>query len=103
MKKKNNEIDEIARLTDKEMCVDPEYIEELHKRVQDDLEETKQELLWDAEYAKLKLNKLKSYVKDELQVDTFAVKAIKNPKVSVTTFKVKKLNAYLQVNLIAKG
>lgn len=40
-------------------------------------------------------DKLKKYVKDELEVDRFAVKAIKNPKNHVFTFKVGKLSNYV--------
>lgn len=54
MKNKNiNEIDEIARLTWEEMTVDPEYIQMLNKRVEEDLEETLLELKWDKEYYRL--------------------------------------------------
>jgi hypothetical protein len=38
-------------------------------------------------------------VKDELTVDTFAVKSIKNPKVLVETFKVKKMSNYMKENI----
>lgn len=38
-------------------------------------------------------------MKDELQVDTFSVKGIKNSKLCATTFKVKKQSSYLQENL----
>ena len=41
-------------------------------------------------------DKLKSYVKDELEVDKFAVKAIKNNKNIVYTFKVKKISEYVK-------
>ena len=82
------------------MTVDPQYIEMLNKRVEDDLEETHKELQWDAEYSKLKLNKLKNYVKDELEVDTFSVKAIRLPKVQVQTFKVKNLSSYMIQNML---
>jgi hypothetical protein len=99
LKKKNNEIDEIARLTSKEMSVDPEYIEMLNKRVQEDLEETRMELKWDAEYSKLRLHKLQNYVKDELEVDTFAIKAIRQLNYVISTFKVKKMSEYLRQNL----
>jgi len=36
------------------MAVDPEYIEILMGRVEESLEETRKELLWDSEYARLK-------------------------------------------------
>lgn len=45
--------------------------------MEEDLEETRKELEWDEYYAQLKTNKLKSYVKDELEVDKFCVTAIK--------------------------
>lgn len=32
------------------MSVDPDYVDMLHNRVEEDLEETKKELQWDAEY-----------------------------------------------------
>lgn len=43
------------------MTVDHEYIEMLNKRVEEDLEETKEELKWDAEYCQLK-TKVKLFI-----------------------------------------
>jgi len=37
------------------MTVDPDYIKMLRKRVEEDMEETRMEVKWDAEYYKLKL------------------------------------------------
>ena len=65
------------------MTVDPEYITMLKKRVEEDMEETKLEVKWDAEYHKIQLEKLMEYVKNELEVDTFIVKALKNQKIKV--------------------
>lgn len=42
------------------------------------------------------LKKLFNYVKDELIVDTFAVKAIRKNSVAVSTFKVKKMSEFLK-------
>lgn len=53
-KEKNDGMDEFAKLSEVEMTVDPEYIEMLNQRVDEDLEETKEELKWDAEYYQLK-------------------------------------------------
>ena len=83
MKQKNFEIDEIARMNWEEMTVDSEYILMLNKRVEEDLEETRLEVKWDKEYYRLMLQKLLDYVKNELEVDTFAVRAIKNSKILV--------------------
>ena len=66
-----------------EMTVDPDYIHMLRKRVQEDLEETSMEVKWDAEYYRLKLQKLEDYVKNELAVNTFQVRALRNPKIKV--------------------
>ena len=41
-------------------------------------------------------DKLKSYVKDELEVDKFGVRSIKNNKNIVYTFKVKRLSEYVE-------
>jgi len=60
-------------------------------RVADDVEETRLELEWDRYYAKLKAEKLKAYMIDELEIDKFLVKGFKNNS-SVNTFKVKKLS-----------
>ena len=43
----------------------------LRKRVEEDMEETRMEVKWDAEYYRLKLAKFQEYVKNELEVDTF--------------------------------
>lgn len=99
VKQKNLEIDEVARLNREEMTVDAEYNQMLNKRVEEDLEETKLELKWDAEYARLMTQKLKNYMINELEVNRFAVKGIKNNKVIVYTFKVPKLSKYTKQNL----
>lgn len=54
LKKKNDIIDEYARLSEAEMSVDPDYVEMLNQRVEEDLDETKEELKWDAEYFQLR-------------------------------------------------
>lgn len=111
-------MDELTRLHETEMTVDPEYIEMLHQQVEEDLNETKEELKWDAEYAQRKtkvrqggfnhqsfltrlalVKKLFDYVKDELIVDTFSVKAIRKIGALVGTFKVKKMSEFLKQNL----
>ncbi len=81
------------------MTVDPEYLQMLKKRIEEDLEETRLEVKWDAEYKKLMTKKLKNYMQDELEVDRFAVCSIKNPKQMVYTFKLKKLSKFIQENL----
>lgn len=81
------------------MTVDQEYIKMLRKRVEEDMEETRMEVKWDAEYYRLKLEKFQEYVKNELEVDTFQVIALRNTKIKVSTFKVKKLGQYMKQNL----
>jgi hypothetical protein len=44
------------------MTVDPEYLQMLKKRIEEDLEETRLEVKWDAEYKKLMTKKLKNYM-----------------------------------------
>ena len=39
--------DEMSKLNQDELCVDPEFITMLHNRVKDDTEETSRELKWD--------------------------------------------------------
>ncbi|KRX11116.1 WD40-repeat-containing domain [Pseudocohnilembus persalinus] len=99
LKEKNLEIDEIARLNTEEMTIDPEYIDMLNKRVEEDLEETALEVKYDAEYYRLRTAKLKQYVKDELEVDTFSVKGLKNDKLICTTFKLKRESEYYEENI----
>lgn len=53
------------------------------------------EVKWDAEYFRLQFKKLEDYVKNELEVDTFIVKAIRDTKVYVNTFKVKKMSRFV--------
>jgi len=43
----------------------------LRSRVEEDMQETRMEVKWDAEYYRLKLSKFQEYVKNELEVDTF--------------------------------
>ena len=89
----------MSKLNSDELCVDPEFIQMLHARVKEDLEETKRELEWDQCYAKLMTDKLKKYMKDELEVDRFTLKGIKQPKLIVSTFKVKHLSEYVKQQL----
>lgn len=63
-------------------------------RVAEDVEETRLELEWDRTLAKMKSDKLKAYMIDELEIDKFMVKGFKNQS-SVQTFKVKKLSDFL--------
>jgi hypothetical protein len=74
------------------MLIDPDYNLMIEQQVQQEVEETRKELAWDLEYARLKKQKLKDYVQDELLVDHFLVKALKNPEISVQTFKLKKMS-----------
>lgn len=53
IKVKNQQEDETARLTKTELCVDPEYEEQMLKNVEEDLFETKKELEWDSYFVKL--------------------------------------------------
>jgi len=71
----------------------------LRSRVEEDMQETRMEVKWDAEYYRLKLSKFQEYVKNELEVDTFQVIALRNTKIRVSTFKVKKLGKYMKQNL----
>lgn len=48
--KRNNETEVHARLSKEELCLDPEYIEQLNQRVEDDLDDTRKELKWDQEF-----------------------------------------------------
>lgn len=50
---KNQQADEFSKLTSDELCVDPEYIDMLHHRAKEDLEETRKELEWEQSYNKL--------------------------------------------------
>lgn len=99
LKSKNGERDEYTKLKQEEICVDPEYNEMIKKRIEGELEETRKELAWDIENAKVLTCKLKSYVKDELIYEKFAVCCLKNPTVFVKTFKLKKLSEYVWSNL----
>jgi len=61
------------------MVIDPEYNQKVEQRVLEEIEETRKELAWDLEYSRLKVHKLKDYVLDELEVDHYLVRALKNP------------------------
>ena len=63
-------------------------------RVAEDVDETRKELEWDRTLAKMKAEKLKAYMIDELEIDKFMVKGFRN-QAAVHTFKVKKLSAFL--------
>lgn len=47
-------------------------------RVAEDVEETRLELEWDRTLTKMKADKLKAYMIDELEIDKFMVKGFKN-------------------------
>jgi protoheme ferro-lyase len=47
IRRENEQADEFSKLTVEELCVDPDYIEMLHRRVEEDVEETRKELEWD--------------------------------------------------------
>ena len=83
-------MDELTKLTEDELVVDPEYKAMLLARVEEDLEETRKELEWDQYYAKLKAQKVKIFI-DELEIDKFVVKGLKN-YCAVGSFKVRKLS-----------
>lgn len=74
------------------MVIDAEYNQMVEKKVEFEIEETKKELAWDLEFSRLKLKKLKDYVQDELEVDHFLVRALRNPNNTVQTFKLKRMN-----------
>lgn len=95
---KNQQAEDAAKLTEEELCVDPEFKQMLLDRVAEDVEETRKELEWDRYYSKLKAEKLKAYMIDELEIDKFVVKGFKNGAL-VNTFKVKKLSEFLKKQL----
>lgn len=76
-----NEVD--ALLTEQEIEVDPVYNTIIQEKISEEIEDKRKELAWDLEYSRLKVKKLKDYVKNELLVDKFVVKALKNEKKSV--------------------
>jgi hypothetical protein len=45
--------DETSKLDSTELCVDPEYVDMLHERVEQDLEETRKELEWEQYFMKI--------------------------------------------------
>jgi len=74
------------------MLIDPEFNLMVEQQVILEVEETRKELAWDLEYARLKKQKLKDYVQDEIEVDYFMVRALKHPEIFVKTFKLKKMS-----------
>ncbi|CAD8122108.1 unnamed protein product [Paramecium sonneborni] len=94
VRQKNQTAEDASKLTEDELCVDPEYKQMLLDRVAEDVEETRLELEWDRTLAKMKAEKLKAYMIDELEIDKFMVKGFRN-QASVQTFKVKKLSNFL--------
>jgi len=78
------------------MTIDPQYNEILQKRVNFEIEEVKKELEWDIAYAELKCGKLLGYMKHELEVDRYYVRALRNPNIFVQTFKTKRMSKYLR-------
>lgn len=53
----------------------------------DEVEETGKVLEYDIQYNKVKTQKIRNYMIDELVIDKFAVKVIRNQKIQVKTFK----------------
>ena len=64
-----------------------------------EVEETRKVVEYDIQYNKVKTQKIRKYMIDELVIDKFAVKVIRNPKIQVKTFKLQKMSQYLQENL----
>jgi NAD-specific glutamate dehydrogenase len=81
------------------MLIDPDYNQTVEHRVIDEIEETRKELAWDLAYSRLKIKKLKDYVQNELEVDHYLVRALKNPEVFVKTFKLKRMTEFLHNHL----
>mgnify|MGYP000297764942 CR=1 FL=1 len=80
------------------MIVDPEYTAAYQKRIDEEEEDTRKELAWDEEFAMTKLKKLEDYFINVLEFNKFCVKGIRKPTV-VSSFKMKKLTAYIQKEL----
>ena len=80
------------------MIVDPEYTAAYQKRIDEEEEDTRKELAWDEEFAMTKLKKLEDYFINVLEFNKFYVKGIRKPTV-VSSFKMKKLTAYIQKEL----
>jgi hypothetical protein len=90
------QVDEFAKLTPDELTVDPEYVEILHKQVEFELEETRKELEYDEAYSSLLQAKIQNYMIDELLFDKFGVQGVKLEDLLVTSFKLKKMPAYVR-------
>lgn len=68
--------------------------------MREEIEDKRKELAWDLEYSRIKVKKLLDYVKNELEVDHFLVKALRNEKKSVQSFKLKRMSTYLHEGLV---
>lgn len=81
------------------MEIDPQYTDILREAMQEEIDDKRKELAWDLEYSRIKVKKLTDYVKNELEVDHFVVKALRNEKKSVQSFKLKRMSSYLHEGL----
>jgi hypothetical protein len=79
--------------------VDPEYLDILQKKVQEELEETSKELKYDEAYSGMLQEKIQKYMLDELLFDRFSVRGLKNEQLIVYSFKLKRMSNYMLAEL----
>lgn len=99
IKNENDKKEKVLRLTEDQMEVDEEFQTMFKQRMEGEVEETRKVVEYDIQYNKVKTQKIRKYMIDELVIDKFAVKVIGSPKIQVKTFKLQKMSTYLQENL----
>merc|ERR1719316_461444 len=87
-----------GQLTTEELTIDPEYVAQLNKEMEEKVEEVKTELAWSIEFHERGMQKLKDYFLGRLDFERIEVLAFGSPH-RVSTFRCPGMSMDLQANL----
>jgi len=87
-----------GQLTTEELTIDPEYVAQLNKEMEDQVDMVKQELAWSCEFHERGMQKLKDYFLGRLDNERIEVLAFSSPH-RVSTFRCPAMSQELQANL----
>mmetsp|Transcript_19157 Transcript_19157/g.44611 ORF Transcript_19157/g.44611 Transcript_19157/m.44611 type:complete len:1781 (+) Transcript_19157:58-5400(+) len=97
LQKKNDGIP-FGRLSRDELTIDPEYIQELHQGMENQIEDVNRELAWTIEFHERGLQKIKDHFLGKLDFERIEVLAFASPH-RVSTFRCQAMSEELQNNL----
>lgn len=98
LKEKNQNIQEVLRVGTDDFNIDPEYFESLLEKNHEKIKETKNEVQWNINYHKRRLDKLKEKFYDVLDYEKFMVKALKTSSY-VTSFRCAQMSKFITDNI----